>query len=225
MNFNAPWIPHKRTFLPESRLHAYLAKNQILFINKFSNTFKLDDILRAITFEIAKEHMYDELNPRILIFSAEWEDILNIKYCHCFDFRKYLEKEFYPDNTTRWKKTSDPSPSFTYKTPEWSLGGDRYKEIYNSVPENFDTDASYKLTPGMYEVLKEFLPENTLEFLYKDICQGMTNYIKKYKDEIIYPKNISIALIKGTLLENVFGVKVFDRSQVSTLLRAQCIPI
>lgn len=220
-----PWIADKRTFLPNSKLQDYLARKQSQYINHFTNTFEYNTILNVFKMEIARERMYDENNPVILSFNAELEEIFGTKFCHCNEFPKILDKHFVVPNKPTWKKTSDPPPREDFLQPTWSPSNNKYLEISNSVPKDFDTDCKYKLKPEMYELLEEFLPKNEQDFLYFDICQALSKYIKKWKDQIIYPKNNYIAVIRGTPLAKIFGMNTISRIHVGLLIRSQCIPL
>ena len=222
---NPPWNGNTKLFLPWSKLYLYLIQNQPTYINKSDLTYRYNTIFTALAMEISREKMFDENNPSILILNKQLEHILRVKYLHITEMVDIIEKEFIPENNVYWEKTSTPGPMTAYRSPIWSVGNDRYLELYRSVPDDFDKDADYKLKPDFYEMLKEFLPEDTQVFHYDIISKAMTNYVAKHKDQIIYPKTKNVLLLEGTPLEQVFKMKTMGRHQVAVCVRSQCIPL
>jgi hypothetical protein len=52
----------------------------------------------------------------------------------------------------------------------------------------------------------------------------LSTYILKHKNRLFDPRNIKLALVKGDLLGEAFGVSAFHRCQVNNFLRDQLIP-
>jgi hypothetical protein len=223
---NPPWEKEYVTFLPDSKLYEYLKINQRHYITENQTKYNYGTIQAALRHEIYLKNLYDESNPRIIILNKELEDIFHRKYIFADDFKHFVLKEFVPKIThIEWRETSQVPLFRVFRSPLWSRGIDKYMDIKDKVSDEFDIDASYKLTPKMYEILKEFLPQDIEVFAFRNICSAMSKYIINNKENLIYPKNITIVVAEGTLFEDVFGLKTFSRHQVPTLIKSQCIPM
>ena len=96
--------------------------------------------------------------------------------------------------------------------------------IYTNVV--LDKKAKFTCKPKFLAVLRT-LPEtdkNKLVFTYEEATLLLSTYILKHKNRFFDNRNIKLAMVKGDLLGEAFGVSAFHRCQVNNFLRDQLIP-
>ena len=62
-------------------------------------------------------------------------------------------------------------------------------------------------------------------FSYEEVTQLLSKYILSRKDDILDPRNISLALEANDPNGMAFGVRAFHRCQINDLLKQQLIPL
>jgi E3 ubiquitin-protein ligase Mdm2 len=66
--------------------------------------------------------------------------------------------------------------------------------------------------------------ETRTVFTYPEVCGLLSKYILANKDKFFDLRNIKIAFVENDLLGKAFGVRLFARCQITSLLRAQLVP-
>merc|ERR1711976_933955 len=90
----------------------------------------------------------------------------------------------------------------------------------------FDIEGRYWVKPLFLKVLRQVRGVNPTQvvFSYREVTSYLSQYILDNKDNFFDNRNIKIAHVEGDPLGIAFNVKVFHRTQVTTLLRNQLIP-
>jgi len=90
----------------------------------------------------------------------------------------------------------------------------------------FDIEGRYWVKPLFLKVLRQVRGVNPTQvvFSYGEVTSYLSQYILDNKDNFFDNRNIKIAHVEGDPLGIAFNVKVFHRTQVTTLLRNQLIP-
>merc|ERR1711962_1447062 len=90
----------------------------------------------------------------------------------------------------------------------------------------FDIEGRYWVKPLFLKVLRQVRGVNPTQvvFSYREVASYLSQYILDNKDNFFDNRNIKIAHVEGDPLGIAFDVKVFHRTQVTTLLRNQLIP-
>lgn len=216
---NPPWKSGQREFKYGSELEEYFVRNTS-YIKKWYIRHAFIDIMKALRDVVLEKKMFDKDNPFIMVFDRELEDILNLKYCHIMEARDIVGKHLEPPGTIEWKSTGEED---YLKVPIWSDENCKYYQIYKQTLVDFDITASYRMTPELFQVLENHLQELKKEYPYKEITSALSKYIYTNRKTILYPKNTKIAIVKDDPLGKAFGVGIFARCQVTTLLRSQLI--
>ena len=89
-----------------------------------------------------------------------------------------------------------------------------------------DKKAKFSCKPRFLAVLRT-MPEtdkNKLIFTYEEVTLLLSTYMLKHKNRFFDNRNIKLAMVKGDLLGEAFGVSAFHRCQVNNFLRDQLIP-
>lgn len=215
-----PWWCEGRTFVYESRLQVYLAERTPNLVTLTTNKSTTSRVMEALREVIVKDELYNRENPNIVVFNQALEDIFNLKYCHVSEIRQLVEKEFIWQDRPLWKDLAGKDGPLYY--PRWAQESSAYIQLMKREPKEFDTEASYTLTPQLHDVLKVYLcplPSSTKAYPYVVITGAISAYIRNYKKNLIYEKNIKIALLETDPLGEALGVPILARCQVTGVLR------
>jgi hypothetical protein len=85
----------------------------------------------------------------------------------------------------------------------------------------------FRITPELQRVFDSLqrYEEGTTVFRYKHISKLLSGYLLTNKSSFFDKRNIAVAIIEGSLLEEAFKVKCLHRSQVMTLVVQCLIPL
>lgn len=221
-----PWWCRIKTFIEHSTLQEYLTHKPGP-INWSKRHWDLVDIMNVLEECIQNEKMYDKNNPIIVILSPELEDILNVKFCSIYDLPDYLERHFVQRHFGKIKWNHAETKQ---KMPRWARRDAKALVKINSVPRDFDTTASYKLSPKLKKALqkkiKPVLDPKRNVFEYKEITEALSIYLRDMENNILVDyRSIRVANITKDPLKKAFSCNFFSRDQVSDLLRSQLIPL
>jgi len=216
-------------FKPTSLLHSFITIKT--GVNK--SLFTLAEILTILKDTIRGEGLYDEKNPAIILCSGDLEEALNMKALHVTEIRDLvLSHLIMLENDEFLKEHCDsvtfaPAPNYISSNQNSVSTTGRLMQTANtSTYVVTDKRAKFTCKPLFLAVLRT-LPEtdkNKLVFTYEEVAILLSTYILKHKNRLFDPRNIKLALVKGDLLGEAFGVSAFHRCQVNNFLRDQLIP-
>ena len=216
-------------FKPISKLHAYITLRT--GINK--SLFTLAEILTILKDAIRGEGLYDEKNPSIILCSRDLEEALNMKALHVTEIRDLVLSHLIKLESDEFlKRHCDnvvPAPIANNTSSQDQLVSATQRLIQSArISTHVITDKYAKFTckPKFLAVLRT-LPEtnkNKLVFTYEEATRLLSTYILKHKNRFFDNRNIKLAMVKGDLLGEAFGVSAFHRCQVNNFLRDQLIP-
>ena len=210
-------------FKPTSKLHSFVTSKTR--INK--SLFTLAEILTILKDAIRGEGLYDEKNPSIILCSRDLEEALNMKALHVTEIRdlvlNHLTKLESDEFLKRHCDSVTPAPA-----PNNPVSATQRLIQTANISTHVVTDKKAKFTckPKFLAVLRT-LPEtdkNKLVFTYEEATLLLSTYILKHKNRFFDNRNIKLAMVKGDLLGEAFGVSAFHRCQVNNFLRDQLIP-
>ena len=192
----------KRRFLEGSKLHQFLSFKlpEEFSINR--RAYPLFVVLAALKKMISQERLYDGSNTTCIMLNPELEWALGMKYLHVTEVRDVVLDQM--------ESIGVPFPPQNVRTPP---------------PSTFDIEGTYFPSKNFLKVLKkvESCPDRNV-FTYRELCELLSKYILARQDKFFDNRNIKMADVSNDLLGIAFGVKIFHRTQVSTLLRSQLFP-
>ena len=217
-------------FKPNSKLHSFITGKGGNGINLFT----LAHILTILKDVIRGEGLYDEKNPSIIMCSPDLEAALNMKALHVTEIRDLvlthlirINNDALPDRYCKEQEQPNPNntPNKPIPTPTTTQRIIHTANISTNVI--LDKKAKFKCKPKFLLVLQT-MPEvdkNRTVFSYEETTLLLSTYILRNKKRFFDTRNIKLAIVKGDLLGDAFGVNAFHRCQVNNLLRGQIIPL
>ena len=200
-------------FNPRSRLKGFLIQK-----TKSRKThYSLREILMDLKTIIREEKMFDESNPSIIICSSELERALGVRALHVAEIRDIVLSQL----TRASDKTCGKSLIQIERNSKSPANISRINTFLKNKYEKF------AIRPNLLKVLR-LVPgtdNNKIIFSYEEVTQILSKYILSRKDDILDPKNISVALVSNDPIGRAFGVRAFHRCQITDLLRKQLIPV
>ena len=216
-------------FKPTSKLHSFVTQKS--GINK--SLFTLAEVLTVLKHAIRGEGLYDEKNPSVILCSQELEEALNMKALHVTEIRdlvlSHLIKLESDDFLKKHCDNVTPAPSANdTSTRQHPVSATQYLIQSANISTHVINDKRAKFTckPKFLAVLRT-MPEtdkHKLVFTYEEATLLLSTYILKHKARFFDNRNIKLAMVKGDLLGEAFGVSAFHRCQVNNFLRDQLIP-
>jgi len=243
----------ERRFLRGSKLHIYLAVKEPDMIQANKTEYTLFVVLSALRHVISRERLYDPNNTTVIICSVDLERALDMKFLHVTEIRDVVltQMELLPpvllaslpntpvsattpqpvsqnfsnnsDNSRNLETASSVNLANT-QTP--NIPGNGQQQISAGNSAKFDIEGRYWVKPLFLKVLRQVRGVNPTQvvFSYREVTSYLSQYILDNKDKFFDNRNIKIAHVEGDPLGIAFNVKVFHRTQVTTLLRNQLIP-
>ena len=216
-------------FKPTSKLHSFVTQKS--GINK--SLFTLAEVLTVLKHAIRGEGLYDEKNPSVILCSQELEEALNMKALHVTEIRdlvlSHLIKLESDDFLKKHCDNVTPAPSANdTSTRQHPVSATQHLIQSANISTRVINDKRAKFTckPKFLAVLRT-MPEtdkHKLVFTYEEATLLLSTYILKHKARFFDNRNIKLAMVKGDLLGEAFGVSAFHRCQVNNFLRDQLIP-
>ena len=216
-------------FKPNSKLHSFVTQKS--GINK--SLFTLAEVLTVLKHAIRGEGLYDEKNPSVILCSQELEEALNMKALHVTEIRdlvlSHLIKLESDDFLKKHCDNVTPAPSANdTSTRQHPVSATQHLIQSANISTRVINDKRAKFTckPKFLAVLRT-MPEtdkHKLVFTYEEATLLLSTYILKHKARFFDNRNIKLAMVKGDLLGEAFGVSAFHRCQVNNFLRDQLIP-
>jgi len=216
-----------RTFRPESLLLEYLVREKRAPFEKRKLTYPQSTIDLAMHSLINDKKMYDPRNPDIVMCDSKMQSITGREAFSRFQIRGIIESHLVP------RQDTDPMGDSWQCEAELEAIVKNYppKPIHLRTPQfEIQSDTLCLVDPKFLEVLRsEAKPESTFVLgpvtSYRDVCNATSNYILSKKDKFINLSNITIALVKGDPISDVFNVSAFSRSQISALIKTKVKPV
>lgn len=226
-----------RRFGQNSRLHRYLAYKCPGYITIKKTDYTLVQVLLALKKVISSDKLYDPQNPNLIICDEYMEDALDVKAVHCSNIVDYVTKQMFilddaplPTITSIFP-SGIPVPETTqtqpFPLPSWGSYLANAVVARMKAAEPFDIEGYYTMTPALFNVFKTldgFNAEQTV-FQYRELTKLLSAYLMANKATLFDYRNIKVCNVANDLLGIAFGVKAFDRCQVTSLLRAQLEPV
>lgn len=233
-----------RRFTQDSKLHEFLATNCPDLVTQDNLNYNLFQVLTALKRVIATKQLYDPQNPTVVVCDHDLEEALDVKALHVSEIREQVCKQFVPVTPSvpgQEAPPVHPSPQPTGPIilpscregalilPAWAQRSANAvvarNHTNNAAP--FNIEGSYKVKPAFLKVLRtvDGVDQTQTIFPYREVANLLSKYIMKNKEKFFDLRNIRVALVEGDLLGKAFGVKVFARSQVTALMRAQLSPV
>ena len=225
-------------FQPLSKLKSFLISKTGVEKTYYS----LAEILTILKNVIRGEGLFDPTNPSVILCSPDLEEALNMRALHVTEIRNLVLSHItiVPDQSLR-EKFNQPVDNCSGASANVSRSNLNYGTSIDPQPvptrttktTNISTatftnkNAKFTLKPKFLLVIQsvpETNPTKTV-FTFEEVTHLFSKYILSRKNEFFDPRNIKLALVKGTLLGDALGVEAFHRCQVNNLLMAQLIPI
>ena len=200
-------------FNPRSRLEGFLIQK-----TKSRKThYSLREILMDLKIIIREEKMFDESNPSIIICSTELERALGVRALHVAEIRDIVLSQL--------TRVSDKTCGKDLIQVEKNSGSPVNISRTNTFLKN--KYEKFAIRPNLLKVLR-LVPgtdDSKIIFSYEEVTQILSKYILSRKDDILDPRNISLALVSDDPIGRAFGVRAFHRCQITDLLKKQLIPL
>ena len=203
-----------RKFKSNSRLFPVLAIRAPELIKLSNMQYTLHTVLTALRNIISKDMLYDKNNTTIVIYDAELQYALQQPYNHVTEIRDIVAKQMEVVNPEQWEKLRVLTPAEDV-TPKANLGR-------LAPASKFNHNKKFYVKTAFRKVLLRVKPDlKQRVFTYKELTNMLSMYILNNKKRLFHEANIKIANVENDLLGEVFGVKMFHRTQVHVLLRKQ----
>ena len=212
----------ERKFLKGSKLHIFLAVKEPDIIQATQCEYTLFVVLSALRHVISREKLYDPNNTTVIIASSDLEHALDMKFMHVTEIRDVVLTQMELLDPS----VATPAPSVSVSQPQ--ANQQTQGQLANTGNKSkFDINGRYWVKPLLLKVFREVagVEPTQVIFSYRECTSHLSQYILDKKDSFFDNRNIKIAHVEGDLLGEAFNVKVFHRTQVSTLLRNQLIPL
>jgi len=216
-------------FKPSSKLYYFVRSKG--GVNK--TLFTLAEILTILKDAIRGEGLYDEKNPSIIMCSGDLEAALDMKALHVTEIRDLVLKHLVKIDNDAFlarycREHGQPNPNNVSNNPiPVSAAAQRLIHTANiSTNVVLDKKAKFTCKPKFLLVLRTMpdVDKNKTVFTYEEVTLLLSTYILRNKQRFFDTRNIKLAMVKGDLLGDAFGVNAFHRCQVNNLLRGQLIP-
>jgi len=129
-------------------------------------------------------------------------------------------------SVTNLNLTNSSNSQIIIPTTNQNSGNNGQQPISTGNSSKFDIEGRYWVKPLFLKVLRKVNGVNPTQvvFSYREVTSYLSQYILDNKDKFFDNRNIKIAHVETDPLGIAFNVKVFHRTQVTTLLRNQLIP-
>lgn len=202
-----------RRFKNDAKLHPFLAIKapDMIQLNKVNYT--LFTVLSAMRSLISNERLYDPNNTTVIICSLELEAALGMKSLHVTEVRDVVLTQM-----------EVLYPGLLASIPDNPADNNRALAQQHG---RFDVNGRFYVKPHFLRVLRMVneVDKSQQVFSYKEVTSYLSQYILDNKDRFFDDRNIKIAHVENDPLGIAFNVKAFHRTQVTTLLRNQLIPV
>ena len=211
----------ERRFLRGSKLHTFLADKEPDLIKADKTEYTLFTVLSALRHVILREVLYDLNNTNVIMCSRDLEDALDMRSLHVTEIKDAVltQMELLRPG---WRP---PTPPIACPPPTSSQNEGRQTNAGNR--RNFNVEGRYWVRLPLLKVFSKVSGVNPKQviYMYRDCTSTLSRYILDNKDKFFDIRNIKVAHVEGDLLGDAFDVKVFHRTQVTTLLRRQLVPV
>ena len=220
-----------RRFKVNSKVHRYLAYHSPGFVTLRKRDYNLYEVILALKKLIVSEKLYDPQNPTVILCNEFLEDALEVKALHVTEVKDFVIKQMplidQEEKIGGCQCQYHGGVTNPYEVPSWASNSANAVVARANVSPNFDLEAKYYVKPGLLKVLHSIEGVNPLlrVFQYRKIADLLSGYILSKRDVLFDERNIKIAMVENDPLGEAFGVKAFARCQVTSLLRAQLLPI
>jgi len=129
-------------------------------------------------------------------------------------------------SVTNLNLTNSSNSQIIIPTTNQNSGNNGQQPISTGNSSKFDIEGRYWVKPLFLKVLRKVNGVNPTQvvFSYREVTSYLSQYILDNKEKFFDNRNIKIAHVETDPLGIAFNVKVFHRTQVTTLLRNQLIP-
>ena len=211
----------ERRFLRGSKLHIFLAVKEPDMIKAEQTEYTLFTVLSALRHVILREQLYDPQNTNVIMCSKDLEDALDMRSMHVTEIKDVVLAQM-ELLCPGWRPPSPPimgpPPASRQNEGQQTNAGNR---------RNFNVEGRYWVRQPLLKVFSKVSGVNPRQviYMYRDCTSTLSRYILDNKDKFFDIRNIKVAHVEGDLLGAAFNVKVFHRTQVTTLMRAQLVPV
>jgi hypothetical protein len=203
------------TFKPDSTLHPYL---QNIIPGQYNqNAFTLVTLVTDFKNIIKKKNLFDVKNPAIILCDPDLESALNINGFHIKDIQKCLLNQLICVTPI----TPHQCP-LVEKRKMFESQENVVPKIVTHIPNKY-----YILSPLFKSALSTvpFFPHNLQCFTLNEIYNYVSRYIIFKKNQLLDPRNITLAVVKNDPLGKAFNVNAFDRCQAVKLIKRNILPV
>ena len=191
-------------------------------------------ILNVLKNIMKSEELYDPRNPSIIFCSQELEKIFNCKALHLSDLRKLvlhqIEERSRKEVILHWNRLRVDREVKHPKIIIVNGGGIFYSssnESHLNKTRIFfgSLNLKFGVQPEFSSVLRsvEGADKTQTEFSMSEILQLFSKYMISKKDNILDPRNLTVAMVEDDPLGKAFKVGGFHRSQTRALLDQQLV--
>ncbi len=209
-----------RRFVGGSRLRTYLAfkKPESEFISTDCTT--LYQVMQYLKELIRDEKLYDERNASIVLCDASLETALDVKALHLTELRDKVCLQLKPININRATQppvVAGPAAAAATQPPVAAASSNR---------RTVNSNTKFHVKPAFREVLEGVnVPVEKTVFTFIELAELLSTYITVNSSRFFDARNVKVAMVDGDKLGAAFGVKAFHRTQVTSLLFSQLIPV
>lgn len=223
----------RRQFVPNSPLQSYLHQvypEQGFLTKPF---FSVSDVVRVLKGLISTLKLYDSRNPTVVICDPALGIALQAKALHVTQIRDRVLLQLRtlddPERLNPFIVHGNPATPVVTQCVHHDEAPKTIQQRPSVVAANYPIllNELFRVTPELQRVFDSLdqYEEGTTVFRFKHISKLLSQYILKNKLSLFDGRNSSVAIVEGSLLEDVFKLKCLHSSQVPTLVRQCLIPL
>ena len=208
----------RRVFIEDSPLYEFLVRRRPHVISQTLKTHSVAKIITAIHNVVAVFSLFDMANPFIVHCNTELEVALQVGSFHVCQLAEIVCRQLVPLTRMTFSTLLLPLPQ-----PSWaSIHSVAIKAHRQRLAQPLDPLLNYWVHPLLRELFYPFMnPEDQrmLTLPYNLITRLFKQYLESKVDVFFDRRNLDIALLAGTPLEQLFHVKAIYKLQVPDFLR------
>ena len=205
-------------FKTDSKLKTYLAEKTGTTERESRS---LADILSDLKHIIIREKMFDIRNPYVILCTKELEQAINQRALHVAEIRDAVLSQMETTNQPHQPQLQ-ASPA---NTTQPAAPQPRRANVTAITTANLNY--RYKLKPAFREIVRSTNQNYQRReiFTLLEISKALSQYILARKEKFFDSRNPRLALVENDPLGAALNLAAFHRSQMSSLIRSQLLPL
>lgn len=211
------------SFLPHSKLHAYLAIKTPTRVTLTNAMYTLYQIFEAVLVIINRDGLFDASNPSIIVCDRDMEVAFDAHAMHVNQVKTFISKQMnFFGLLPILLPSSEIEDTILYSYLPWTKRFFSKKGAFGNI--TIPRKSFCAVRPAFLDVLQSVEGDKKV-FRYCDILVAMIKYLRQNRSHFFDSRNMDICSIEGSLLERAFNVSRFSKYQFEKLVMDQIVAV